>query len=70
MAGNIWILLVARSQFPGIAIRSLSRLLTEQAGKLWHCFNAMTNEPVLRLARKLTDATFAERVFFCIRRRS
>ncbi len=25
----------------------------------------MTNEPALRLAKKLVDATFAERVFFC-----
>lgn len=39
--------------------------LTEQAGKLWHLSNVMTNEPALRLARKLVDATFAERVFFC-----
>ena len=39
--------------------------LTEQAGKLWHLSNVMTNEPALRLARKLTEATFAERVFFC-----
>lgn len=39
--------------------------LTEQAGKLWHLSNVMTNEPALRLAKKLTAATFAERVFFC-----
>ena len=39
--------------------------LTEQAGKLWHLSNVMTNEPALRLAGKLVDATFADRVFFC-----
>lgn len=39
--------------------------LQEQAGKLWHLSNVMTNEPALRLAKKLTEATFAERVFFC-----
>ena len=39
--------------------------LTEQAGKLWHLSNVMTNEPALRLASKLVDATFADRVFFC-----
>ncbi|MDP3858225.1 MAG: acetylornithine/succinyldiaminopimelate transaminase [Stagnimonas sp.] len=41
------------------------KALTEQAGKLWHLSNVMTNEPALRLAKKLTEATFAERVFFC-----
>jgi succinylornithine aminotransferase len=39
--------------------------LTEQANKLWHVSNVFTNEPALRLAKKLVDATFAERVFFC-----
>ncbi|MCF8780392.1 aspartate aminotransferase family protein [Vibrio sp. IRLE0018] len=38
--------------------------LTEQAGKLWHLSNVMTNEPALRLAKKLTEVCFAERVFF------
>ncbi|HFQ5328329.1 TPA: aspartate aminotransferase family protein [Vibrio vulnificus] len=38
--------------------------LTEQAGKLWHLSNVMTNEPALRLAKKLTEVSFAERVFF------
>ncbi|MGH8455904.1 MAG: acetylornithine/succinyldiaminopimelate transaminase [Stenotrophobium sp.] len=39
--------------------------LTEQAQKLWHLSNVMTNEPALRLAKRLTELTFAERVFFC-----
>jgi len=39
--------------------------LTEQANTLWHISNVFTNEPTLRLAHKLVDATFAERVFFC-----
>ncbi|HAS8474371.1 TPA: aspartate aminotransferase family protein [Vibrio vulnificus] len=38
--------------------------LTEQVGKLWHLSNVMTNEPALRLAKKLTEVSFAERVFF------
>lgn len=38
--------------------------LTTQANKLWHLSNVMTNEPALRLAKALCDATFAERVFF------
>ncbi len=56
----------------GIAVTSLGhchpamvRALTEQAQQLWHVSNTLTNEPALRLARKLVDATFAERVFFC-----
>ncbi|HUR41398.1 MAG TPA: acetylornithine/succinyldiaminopimelate transaminase [Verrucomicrobiae bacterium] len=39
--------------------------LEAQAHQLWHLSNVMTNEPALRLAKKLTQATFAERVFFC-----
>ncbi|MFC3606522.1 aspartate aminotransferase family protein [Stutzerimonas tarimensis] len=56
----------------GIAVNSLGHAhpalveaLTEQAGKLWHVSNVFTNEPTLRLAKKLTAATFAERAFFC-----
>ncbi|MDO9320352.1 MAG: aspartate aminotransferase family protein [Pseudomonas sp.] len=39
--------------------------LTKQANSMWHISNVFTNEPALRLAKKLVDATFAERVFFC-----
>jgi acetylornithine/N-succinyldiaminopimelate aminotransferase len=49
----------------GHAHPALVAALTEQAGKLWHVSNVFTNEPALRLAKKLVDATFAERVFFC-----
>lgn len=56
----------------GIAVNSLGHAhpvlvnaLTEQANKLWHLSNAYTNEPVLRLAKALTEATFADRAFFC-----
>src|SRR5437773_5885101 len=56
----------------GVAVTSLGhchpvivKVLTEQAHALWHVSNWMTNEPALRLAKKLVDATFAERVFFC-----
>jgi acetylornithine/N-succinyldiaminopimelate aminotransferase len=38
--------------------------LTEQGQKLWHLSNVLTNEPALRLAKKLTDATFGEKVYF------
>ena len=55
----------------GIAVTSLGhchpalvKALQEQAQKLWHISNIYTNEPALRLARKLCEATFAERVFF------
>jgi succinylornithine aminotransferase len=47
----------------GHAHPALVKALTEQAGKLWHVSNAFTNEPALRLAYKLIEATFAERVF-------
>ncbi len=56
----------------GIAVNALGHChpalvaaLTEQAKTLWHISNVFTNEPALRLAKKLTEATFAERVFFC-----
>ncbi|MBY0445672.1 MAG: aminotransferase class III-fold pyridoxal phosphate-dependent enzyme, partial [Burkholderiales bacterium] len=56
----------------GIAVTSLGHLhpeltavLHDQADKLWHLSNGFTNEPALRLAQRLIDATFAERVFFC-----
>ena len=56
----------------GIAVLALGHTpdviveaLTEQAKKLWHISNYFTNEPVLELARKLVDATFADKVFFC-----
>ncbi len=49
----------------GHAHPALVAALTEQAGKLWHVSNVFTNEPALRLARKLIEATFADRVFFC-----
>lgn len=55
----------------GIAVNALGHAhpelvaaLTDQAAKLWHLSNAYTNEPALRLARMMTEATFAEKVFF------
>ena len=55
----------------GIAVSSLGHCnpvvveaLTRQANTLWHVGNGYTNEPVLRLASALIDATFAERCFF------
>ncbi|MCJ8298638.1 MAG: aspartate aminotransferase family protein [Pseudomonadales bacterium] len=56
----------------GIAVTALGHshpalvsTLKEQAENLWHLSNIFTNEPALRLAQKLTDATFADKVFFC-----
>ncbi|RYF05376.1 MAG: acetylornithine/succinylornithine family transaminase [Oxalobacteraceae bacterium] len=55
----------------GIAVSSLGHCnpivveaLTRQANTLWHVGNGYTNEPVLRLAAALIEATFAERAFF------
>ena len=45
-------------------VTQLLRALKEQGEKIWHLSNVMTNEPALRLAKKLTDATFAEKVYF------
>jgi acetylornithine/N-succinyldiaminopimelate aminotransferase len=56
----------------GIAVTSLGhanpalvKALHEQAQKLWLVSNFWANEPMLRLAGKLTAATFADRIFFC-----
>jgi acetylornithine/N-succinyldiaminopimelate aminotransferase len=55
----------------GIAVNALGHChpelvaaLKEQGEKLWHLSNVFTNEPAIRLAKKLTDLTFAERVYF------
>ncbi|WP_019675696.1 aspartate aminotransferase family protein [Arsukibacterium perlucidum] len=55
----------------GIAVSSLGHChpalvnaLKQQADKLWHLSNVLTNEPALRLAKKLVDATFADKVYF------
>lgn len=56
----------------GIAVSALGHChpalvnaLDTQGNALWHLSNVMTNEPALRLARKLVEATFADKVFFC-----
>lgn len=49
----------------GHAHPALVEALTEQAQQLWHISNIFTNEPVLRLAKKLVAATFADKAFFC-----
>lgn len=55
----------------GIAVNALGHchpelvsVLKAQGEQLWHLSNVFTNEPALRLAKKLTDATFADRVYF------
>ena len=56
----------------GIAVNALGHAhpdlqlaLQQQAALLWHTGNGYTNEPILRLAKQLVDATFADRAFFC-----
>lgn len=55
----------------GIAVNALGhahphlvKMLTEQAGKIWHTSNLYGAPDGERLARRLCEATFAERVFF------
>lgn len=55
----------------GIAVTALGHChpalvaaLQQQGETLWHTSNVFTNEPALRLAAKLVEATFADRVFF------
>ena len=55
----------------GIAVNCLGHChpalvesIQTQSQKIWHVSNWMTNEPALRLAKKLVDNTFAEKVFF------
>lgn len=55
----------------GIAVTALGychpalvAALHQQGETLWHTSNVFTNEPALRLGRKLVEATFAERVVF------
>lgn len=56
----------------GVAVLSLGHChpalvaaLKAQAERMWHVSNYMVNEPAMRLAKKLTNATFADRVFLC-----
>lgn len=56
----------------GIAVNALGHghpkvkaALLAQADKVWHLGNGFTNEPVLGLAKRLIEATFAEKIFFC-----
>ena len=48
----------------GHAHPKLVEVLTDQAHRLWHLSNVLTNEPAIRLAQRLCDLTFAERVYF------
>ena len=49
----------------GHANPRLVKVLQEQSERLWHLSNVYTNEPALKLARRLTELTFADKVFFC-----
>lgn len=44
---------------------ALNAALKAQADRMWHISNYMVNEPAMRLAQKLVNATFADRVFLC-----
>ncbi len=43
---------------------ALVEILKEQAEKLWHTSNLFYTEPQAKLAKKLTELTFGEKVFF------
>lgn len=49
----------------GHANPKLKQALNAQAEELWHLGNGYSNEPVLKLAKKLVASTFADKVFFC-----
>lgn len=49
----------------GHAHPALVEALTTQGQNLWHLANVMTNEPAIALAKRLTELTFADKVFFC-----
>lgn len=48
----------------GHAHPALVEVLEEQSKRLWHTSNLYYTEPQARLAKKLVDLTFAEKVFF------
>ncbi len=43
---------------------ALVNAVKDQSEKIWHLSNVMTNEPALRLAQKLVNATFADKIYF------
>ena len=49
----------------GHAHPKLVAAITEQAGKVWHVSNLFRIPEAERLAKRLTDASFADTVFFC-----
>ena len=55
----------------GIAVNSLGhsnpeliQALHKQSHKIWHVSNYISNEPAIKLAKQLTDQTFADKVYF------
>lgn len=55
----------------GIAVSALGHChpvmleaLQNQGEKLWHLSNVMTNAPAIKLAKKLIELSFAEKIFF------
>jgi len=55
----------------GIAVNSLGhsnpdliKALNDQSNKIWHLSNYISNEPAIRLAKQLTDLTFADKAYF------
>jgi acetylornithine/N-succinyldiaminopimelate aminotransferase len=58
--------------FSGLAVSALghghaglARAIADQAAKLIHTSNLYYHEPAARLAQRLVERTFADRVFFC-----
>ena len=58
LAGGIAVTALGHSH-PGVMAA-----LQEQAAKIWHVSNVMTNEPALKLGQYLCEHTFAEKAFF------
>lgn len=53
-----------RGELPRALSSGDGESLNGTAEQLWHVSNVMTNEPALRLARLLTEHSFADKVFF------
>ena len=43
----------------------LTKIMQKQSKDLWHLSNLYINEPAVKLAKKLCQKTFADKVFFC-----
>ena len=49
----------------GHSNKYINKILQEQSEKIWHCANLFTIENQEKLAKRLCDLSFADKVFFC-----